>query len=75
MKRKSSIRKHQNTRNRAKMLILIKVLITMNLLLEMGNFENWKTVKQNLNGTGKKVNGFNILLDSTSFLVQGQKHN
>lgn len=46
----------------------------MDLLLEMGNFENWKTVKQNLKGIGKKVNGFNILLDSTPFVVQGQKH-
>lgn len=36
------------------MLILIKVLITIDLLLEMGNFENWKTVKQNLKGIGRK---------------------
>lgn len=53
------MKKHRNriTRNGTKMLILMKVLITMDLLLEMGNFENWKTVKQNLKGIGKKLMG------------------
>lgn len=36
------------------MLILIKVMITMDILLEIRNFENWKTVKQNLKGIGRK---------------------